>query len=89
VTDDVRAAEDESREFFDGTFFKRLRRSEFVLAGLVAGFLTAAIKTRGALRLVFGALALGLLGFFAWSAMVTSVALSVRRIAREHLPRQR
>lgn len=88
MTDARAEADDESRELWDGTFFKRVLRSYMVLVAFIAGSAAAAFKTRSTVRLTFSAIALALSGLLAWSAMVTGLALVGQRVLRQHHPQE-
>jgi len=81
-----RSFEDESEEFVDGTFFRRVLRSQLVLGAVIVGLGGAALATSGLPRLGLAAGAVVLAAVFVWSGIVTGSALLVWRVAHRQIP---
>ncbi len=88
VTDSEQPVRDENEQFMDGTFFRRVHRSQLALAGIAAGFTVAAIRASGGVRVMLAAIGFSLGAFLAWSGVVTSAASVVRRALRPPPPYQ-
>jgi len=86
VTDSEQPVWDESEQFMDGTFFRRVHRSQLALAGIAAGFGVAAVRASGGERVMLAAIGLSLGSLLAWSGVVTSVASVVRRAVQPPPP---
>lgn len=78
-------ADDEPEQFVDGTFFRRVLRSQLVVCGIIATFVVGAFKTSGVVRLFLSVIAGALSAVLGWSVIVTYVALVARRLVRRHI----